>query len=52
MYAVKEISVIVEKVTSSRLILLLIRKPIIKQSDLLGLVELGHPMNLRRQHLK
>jgi len=52
MYALRDTSVIVEKVASNRLILLLIRKPITKQSGLLGLVKLDLPMNLHLQHLK
>jgi cobyrinic acid a,c-diamide synthase len=52
MYAVRVTTVIVEKVTSKRLTLLLIRKPITKQSDLLGLVKLDLPMNLHHQHLR
>jgi len=52
MYALRDTSVIVEKVASNRLILLLIRKPITKQSGLLVLVKLDLPMNLHLQHLK
>jgi hypothetical protein len=52
MYAVRDIRVIVENVTSKRLILLLILKLISKQSDLLRLVKLARPKSLHLQRLR